>query len=110
MAIESRSLALAGIFICISAAFHVFSVLVAGFYPSAVILIVFGVSYFALGSGFLAGSDHWAKATVPVMLFGMAGAYAMALMHLAVPNWWLMMIIWADGAVALFLGIYLLRR
>lgn len=107
MALHSSSLALAGIFICISAALHVTAVIVGGLHVSTVALLIVGIGFFALGRGFLAGSDLWDKPAVALMLLGVLGAAAMPL---AVPHWWLTLMIWADIAVALFLVAHVLRR
>ncbi len=110
MASQSKALAMAGVFMCMTAAMHVTAVLVSGLAFSAIFLLVIGLFYFVLGRGFLAGADHWAAATVGIMALGMAGAYAMKFMGLAVPNWWLTLIIWTDLLVAVSLILFLVRR
>jgi len=107
MAFQSRSLALAGIFLSISAALHVTSIIVGGLHISTLVLLVFGVVYFGWARGFLAGSDLWDKPVVAIMLLGILGAL---FLPFAAPHWWLRLIVWADAAVILFLIIYILRR
>jgi len=110
MATQSRALATAGVFMCMSAAMHVTAILISGLAFSALFLLVIGLIYFSLGRGFHAGSDHWAAATLCIMVLGMIGAYVMKHMGLAVPNWWLTLIIWTDLLVALSLILFLVRR
>lgn len=110
MAIQSKSLALAGIFLCISAAAHIFALIVAGFHVSTILFLAIGAAYFALGLDFLKGSDQWAGTALLVMILGMGGAYALARIGIAIPSWWLWLIIWADAAVAVLLALYLFRR
>lgn len=110
MAVDSKSLALAGVFMWMTAAMHVTAFLVSGPAFSAILLLVIGVFYAVLGRGFLAGQDQWAAATVGIMVLGMLGAYVLRLMGVAVPSWWLTLIIWTDLAVALSLILFLVRR
>lgn len=110
MATQSKALAMAGVFMCMTAAMHITAVLVSGLAFSALFLLVIGLFYFTLGRGFLAGQDHWAAATFGIMVIGMVGAYAMKFMGPAVPTWWLTLIIWTDLLVALSLILFLIRR
>lgn len=110
MASQSRALALAGVFMCITAAMHITAVLVSGFALSALLLLAVGLFYMSLGRGFLAGEDQWAGATVGIMLLGIIGAYVLKYMGVAVPTWWLTLIIWTDTIVALSLILFLIRR
>ena len=106
----SASLSMAGILLCWSAAFHVFSVLVAGVHFSTVLLLLFGIAYFGIARSFLKGSTYWTKFAFPVMVAGAGGAYLMTRMNLAVPSWWLVPIVWLETAVAVLLLVHFARR
>lgn len=107
---HSASLSFAGILLCWSAAFLVFSVLVAGLHASSLMLLAIGVAFFGVARSFLRGSTYWTRFAFPTMLLGAGIAYLMARMHLAVPSWWLLPIIWLQIAVAVSLLVHLLRR
>ena len=81
---HSASLSFAGILLCWSAAFLVFSVLVAGLHASSLMLLAIGVAFFGVARSFLRGSTYWTRFAFPTMLLGAGIAYLMARMHLAV--------------------------
>jgi len=108
--IHSKALASGGIFMCISAALHVFAILVAGFYVSAILLLLVGLAYAAIARSLMSGSELWAKASLFIMAAGIPAALLMIWLHAAVPRWWLWPIVWADVGVFLSLGLYVWRR
>lgn len=110
MAEDSRALALAGIFMSISAALHVFAIVVTGLHFSAFLLLVIGLIYAVMAISYLGASDYWAHIGIFIMIAGIAGAYALKAIPVAVPGWWLTLIIWADVAVAFFLIVYYVRK
>lgn len=110
MKTSSLSLSTAGVFLCISAALHLFSILLAGFHFSPFFLMPFGVVYFVIAFTFLKGANYWTRFTFLFMIAGALGAYILAGWSLAVPSWWLMLIVFADLTVAFFLLLYIIRH
>lgn len=107
---HSASLSMAGILLCWSSAFLVFSVLVAGLHVSTVILLLIGTAFFGIARSFLRGSVYWARFAFPTLLASAGIAYLMARIDLAVPSWWLFPIIWLHIAVAVLLLVNFARR
>lgn len=95
---------------CISAALHVFAILVTGVHVSAILLLLVGLAYAAIARSLMSGSELWAKATLFIMAVGLPAALLMIWLGAAVPRWWLWPIVWADIGVVVSLGLYVWRR
>lgn len=101
---------MAGVLLCWSAAFHVFSVLVAGIHVSTLVLLLCGMAAFGIARSFLRGAIYWARPAIPLVIAGAGFAYLMVRMNVAVPSWWLVPIIWLDIATAALLIWHFMRR
>lgn len=107
---HSASLSLAGILLCWSSAFLVFSVLIAGLHVSSALLLLVGIAFFGIARSFLRGSVYWARFAFRTLIASAGIAYLMARMNLAVPSWWLFPISLLHIAVAVLLLVHFARR
>jgi hypothetical protein len=107
---QSAGLSMAGVLLCWSAAFRVFSVLVAGIHVSTFVLLVCGIAAFGIARSFLRGAIHWTRPAIPLVIAGTGFVYLLVWMNADVPSWWLVPIIWLDLATAALLVWHLLRR
>lgn len=106
---RSFLLNLSGVLIFVSAALHVFSVIIGGLHLLPIFLVPFGIFYLYWGITFLEGSAGNVMLALCVMFGGALGAYLLTFVHWSVPEWWLMLIVWTDIAVAATLFVYLIR-
>ncbi len=107
---NSHALALAGVVLCISAAFHLSAIILSGFHFSTVLFVFIGLIYMAVGRTYLARSDLWTWPGLVFMGIGITGALVMIWAGSAVPIWWMWPIVGLDVIVALSLIWFLWRR
>ncbi|NNE52102.1 MAG: hypothetical protein HKN30_06835 [Sulfitobacter sp.] len=107
---DSKALALAGVFLSISAAMHLSAIIVAGLHFSTFLFLVIGLIYLSIARTYLGRSDLWTWPGLILMGIGIPGALIMIHFGSAVPNWWLWPIVVLDVAVVLSLLWFLWRR
>lgn len=103
------ALAIAGVLICISGAFHLTALLVGGVHVSTILFLPVGLIYLAIGRSYLGRSDLWVWPGLGFMVLGSGVVLLMLWLGSGVPHWWLKPILWVDVATALCLIWYLLR-
>ncbi len=100
---------MAGLFMSLSAALHLSTFVVAGFTPNAMVFAMIGVVYAFLAWGVIHALRWVSYLVFLIVIFAISVAIA-ALGSTAIPNFWLVLIIFAEGMTALNLFVRLWRE